>query len=57
MAFRVGEVVATLRLDTKGWDKSIEKVKKDMKELRKYLDKNGFKDVNLSLTLDIKTGE
>ena len=57
MAFNVGEIVSTLRLDMKGWDKSIEKVKKDVKKLRKYLDENGLKDVNLSLTIDLKAGE
>lgn len=57
MAFNVGDIVSTLRLDMKGWDKSIEKVKKDVKKLRKYLDENGLEDINLSITINLKAGK
>ena len=57
MAFNVGEIVSTLRLDMKGWDKSIKKVKKDVKKLRKHLIKNGLDDIDLSLVINIESGK
>ncbi len=48
MSFNVGELVSTLRLDTKEWNKSIEKVKKDIEELGRLAEKN-----NLTINLNI----
>lgn len=56
MSFNVGEIVSTLRLDMKGWNKSIKKVKKDVKKLRKFLIKNGMDDININLDINVKAG-
>lgn len=56
MAFNAGEIVSTLRLDMKGWNRSIKRVKKDMKKMQKYLDENGMHDVNINLDINVNAG-
>ena len=56
MPFNVGEIVTRLRLDTKGWKRSIKRVKKDVEKMRKYLDKNGMDDIDINLDINIKAG-
>lgn len=52
MAFNVGTVVAKLKLDKRGWNKSIKEVKKDIEELGRLAEKNNL-TVNLSVNISI----